>query len=194
MSISSTLSSESSGLSEARQRVTKSAKAFAEFLVLLVRFLDVVAQGLGEIGNAAFELIHGAVEFALVGFVVGEEAVEEIGDFHGFAEGEFAGFGAVLKENGDLRVLKDGVAGGVTGLEFLLDFGGEVVGSVLGFPPAAGETEFVADGAVGNDAFAAGVGGELGNQLFALIRVHSRPICFKPGAGSPSASCGCAAY
>jgi len=31
---------------------------------------SVVAQGLGEIGDAAFELFHGALKLALVGFVV----------------------------------------------------------------------------------------------------------------------------
>jgi len=63
-----------------------------------------------------------------------------------------------------LGVLKNSIAGGVAGLELLLDLGGEVVGGVLGLPPAAGETEFVADGAVGDDALAAGVGGELGDE------------------------------
>ena len=34
----------------------------------------------------------------------------------------------------------------------------------MGLPPAAGETEFVANGAGGNDPLAAGVGGEFGNE------------------------------
>ena len=82
----------------------------------------------------------------------------------GSAKGEFAGFGAVLKEDGGLGVLKNSVAGGVAGFELLLDFGGEVVGGVFSLPPAAGEAEFVADGAVGDDALAAGVGGEFGDE------------------------------
>lgn len=133
--------------------------------VLLVGFVDVFAQGLGEVGNAAFELVHGALEFALVGVVVGEEAVEEVGEVRGVAEGEFAGFGAVLIENRGAGVFEDGVAGGVAGFELFADFGGEVVGGVFGLPPAAGEAEFVADGAVGNDAFAAGVSGEFGDEI-----------------------------
>ncbi len=123
-----------------------------------------VAEGLREIGNAAFELVQGALEFALVGFVVGEDIVEEGCNLDRFGEGEFTGFGTVLIENDDLRVFKDDVAGGVAGFELLLDFGGEVIGSVLGFPPAAGEPEFVADGAVGNDALPAGMGGEFGDE------------------------------
>src|ERR1039458_5514443 len=80
------------------------------------------------------------------------------------AESEFAGFAAVLIEDGGLGVLKDGIAGGVSGFEFLLDFGGELVGGILGLPPAAGEAELVADGAIGDDALAAGEGGEFGHQ------------------------------
>jgi len=79
-------------------------------------------------------------------------------------EGEFTAFGAVLKQDCGLGVLKNSVAGGVAGLELLLDLGGEVVGGVFGFPPAAGETEFVADGAVGHNALAAGVSGEFGHE------------------------------
>jgi hypothetical protein len=65
---------------------------------------------------------------------------------------------------GDFGVLKNGVTGGVSGFEFLLDFGGELIGSVLGLPPAAGEAELVADGAIGHDTLAAGVSGELRDQ------------------------------
>src|ERR1035437_3636697 len=70
-------------------------------------------------GNAALELVHGAVELTLIAFVVGEEAVYQIRYLQGFAEGEFAGFAAVLIEDGGLGVLKDGIAGGVSGFEFL---------------------------------------------------------------------------
>ena len=147
-------------MSDARQTVMKTAKAS----VLFVRILDVLAEGLGEIGNAALELVHGAVELTLIGFVVGEEAVHEIRYLQGFGEREFAGFAAVLIEDGDLGVLKNRIAGGVSGFEFLLNFGGEFVGGVLGLPPAAGEAELVADGAIGDDALAAGVGGEFGDQ------------------------------
>ena len=35
--------------------------------------------------EAAFEFGHGALELALMGFVVGEEAVKELGDFDGLA-------------------------------------------------------------------------------------------------------------
>jgi len=123
-----------------------------------------VAQGLGEIGDAALEFVHGAVEFALVGFIVMEEAIEETGDVEGIGKGKLAGFGAVLEQDGGLGVLENSVAGGVASFELLLDFGGQVVGSVLGLPPAAGESEFIADGAVGDDALAAGVGGELRDE------------------------------
>ncbi len=133
--------------------------------VCFVGFVDVFAEGLGEVGNAAFELVHGAFKFALVGVVVGEEAVEEVGEVGGVAKGEFAGFGAVLIENGGAGVFEYSVAGGVAGFEFAADFGGEVVGGVFRLPPAAGEAEFVADGAVGNDAFASGVGGEFGDEI-----------------------------
>ena len=34
----------------------------------------------------------------------------------------------------------------------------------LGLPPAAGETEFVANGAIGNDTLAAGMSGEFGDE------------------------------
>jgi hypothetical protein len=42
-----------------------------------MRFFNVLAQGTGEIGNAALELVHGAMEFALVGFVVRKKCIEE---------------------------------------------------------------------------------------------------------------------
>lgn len=35
--------------------------------------------------------VHGALEFTLVGFVVGEEVVEGVGDLEGLVEIEFAG-------------------------------------------------------------------------------------------------------
>jgi hypothetical protein len=87
----------------------------------------------------------------------------------GFAEGEFAGFAAVLIEDGDFGVFKNGVTGGVSGFEFLLDFGSELIGSVLGLPPAAGQAELVADGAVGDDALAAGVSRKLRYQSPAAL-------------------------
>ena len=103
------------------------------------------------------------MEFTLVAFVVGEEAVHEIRYLQGFAEREFAGFAAVLIEDGDLSVFEDGVTSGVSGFEFLLNLGGELVVGVLSLPPAAGEAELVADGAIRNDALAAGVSGEFGD-------------------------------
>ncbi len=135
-----------------------------EVPVLFVGFVDVIAQGLRKVGNAALEFLHGALELALVGFVVGEEAIEESGDFDRFGQCEFAGLGAVLVENGGLRILKNGVAGGVAGPELFLNFGGEIVGGVFGLPPSAGETEFVANGAVRDDALAAGVSGEFRDE------------------------------
>jgi hypothetical protein len=54
------------------------------------------------------------VEFALVGFGVGEEAVEEVGYVDGLDENELAGFGSILEEDGALGVLKDGLAGRVS--------------------------------------------------------------------------------
>jgi hypothetical protein len=101
------------------------------------------------------------VELTLIAFVVGEEAVHQGRYLQGFAEREFAGFAAVLIEDGDFSVLKNGVTGGGSGFEFLLDFGGELIGSVLCLPPAAGEAELVADGAIGHDTLAPGVSGEL---------------------------------
>jgi hypothetical protein len=112
----------------------------------------------------SFELVHGAVELTLVGFAVGEEAIDKLRDLQWLAVGEFAGFAAVLIQDGGFGVLEDGIAGGVSGLDLLLDFGGEAVGSVLGLSPAAGQAELVADGAVGDDALAAGIGRKLRHQ------------------------------
>ncbi len=78
-------------------------------------FVDVGVEGLGEVGDAVFEFLHGAAEFAFVGFGVGEEAVKELGYVDGFDESELAGFGSVLEEDGVLRVFEDGIAGGVAG-------------------------------------------------------------------------------
>jgi hypothetical protein len=73
----------------------------------------VFAQRLGQVGDAAFEFRHGAFELALVGFVVGEEAVQKTGDLYGLVESELAGLTPVLVEDGDARIFEDGVAGGV---------------------------------------------------------------------------------
>jgi hypothetical protein len=59
-------------------------EGFAEGFVLFVGFVDVGVEGLGEVGDAVFEFLHGAAEFAFVGFVVGEETVEEIGYLNRF--------------------------------------------------------------------------------------------------------------
>jgi len=133
----------------------ESGEGMFEAGVLLVRFRDVLMERLGEIGNAALELVHGAVEFALVGFVVREEAVEEIGNFDWFAKGELAGFAAILVEHGSAGIFEDGVAVGISGFQLLANLGGEIIRSILGLPPAAGEAKLVTHGAVGNDTTAA---------------------------------------
>jgi hypothetical protein len=63
------------------------------------------------------------------------------------------------RDAGEFALEVGGVAFAVFGVELLLDFCREVVGGVLGFPPSAGEPVFVLEGAVGDDAFAARVGG-----------------------------------
>ncbi len=147
----------------------KCGESFAELPVLLVRFVDVVAERLRQVRNAQLELVHGALELTLIGFIVGEEAVHQLRYLQWLAERVFASFAAVLVEDGGLRVLEDGVAGRVAGLDLLLNFGGEFVGGVLGFPPAARQAEFVAHGAVGDHALAAGVSRKLRNQRPAAL-------------------------
>ena len=55
----------------------------------------------------------------------------------------------VLEQNSGEGVFEDDVVAGVAAVELGLDFGVEVVVTVLGLPVAAGHAEGVADGAVG---------------------------------------------
>ena len=55
---------------------------------------------------------------------------------------------AVLPEDGAFGSLEEDVVARVAGGEFALDFGGQVVVDVLGFPVAVGEAEVVDEGAV----------------------------------------------
>ncbi len=84
--------------------------------------------------------------------------------WRGSRKAKLARFATVLIENSRLRVLEDRVPGWVSGLELLLDLRRQLVGSVLGLPPAARQPEFVANGAIGNDALAAGISGKLRYQ------------------------------
>ncbi len=63
-----------------------------------------------------------------------------------------------------MRILEYRVARRVAGLEFFLNLDGQIIGSILRFPPASREPELVANGTVWNDAFAAGMRGEFGNK------------------------------
>ena len=160
----------------------KSGEGFFELPVLLVRFVDVLAERLRQVRNPALELIHGALELTLVAFIVREEAVHELRDFDGFVEREFAGFAAVLIKHGSLRILKNSVAGGISGLELLLDFRGQVVRCIFRFPPAARQFELVAHSAIGHHPLASGIGGKLRHQRPAALfrrliqQVLERPL------------------
>ncbi len=74
----------------------KCAKRLVEFPVLRVRFRDVLPQRLSKIGNAALELVHGALKFALIRFVVREESIEKRRNLQRLAEGEFVRLAPVL--------------------------------------------------------------------------------------------------
>jgi len=63
-----------------------------------------------------------------------------------------------------LGVFEDGVGEGVLFLDFLLDFGIEVVGGVFGFPEAAAVVELVAEGGVGADGVGIDLDGLLGDE------------------------------
>jgi hypothetical protein len=123
--------------------------------ILFVRFGDVLMKRLCEVGNAAFELIHGTMELALIGFVVGEEPIEEIREFDRFAKGVLACLGAVLVKNRRARILENRVAGWIAGLQLLLYFGREPIGGILGLPPSTRQAELVAHSPIGHDALAA---------------------------------------
>jgi hypothetical protein len=89
-----------------------------------VGFFDVLPQRLRQVRNPALELVHGAVELALVGFVVREETIQQGRYFQRLAQSEFAGFAPILIEDGDLRVLEDCIPRRISSLELLLDFRG----------------------------------------------------------------------
>jgi hypothetical protein len=93
---------------------------------------------------------------------VREETIQQGRYFQRLAQSEFAGFAAILIEDGGLRVLEDRIPRRISGLELFLDFQGEVVGCVLGLPPPSGQSELVADSPIGHDSLAARVGRKLG--------------------------------
>jgi hypothetical protein len=60
------------------------------------------------------------MELALIGFVVGEESVEEIGDVDRFAKRILACLGTVLLKNNCACILENRVAVRIAGLQLLL--------------------------------------------------------------------------
>ena len=114
-------------------------------------------EGEGDVGDAVFEFGDGVVETLDFGFGVGEEEVEEVGQFPGVVEVDAEDFAALLEEDGGAGVFEDGVGEGVFLLDFLGDFGIEVGGGIFGFPEAAAVVELVAESGVGDD----GVGVDL---------------------------------
>ncbi len=82
---------------------------------MLVSFGNMFAQRLGQVRDAALELLHGALEFALVGLIMRKEPVQQFRDVRRLAEGEFASFAAILIQNRYAGILKDRVARRVSG-------------------------------------------------------------------------------
>src|SRR5450755_465204 len=88
-----------------------------EFAVLLVCFGNVLTQRLRQVRNPTLEFLHGALELAFVGFVMGKEPIEEIGHLYRFVKRELSRFAAILVEDRDLRILKDGISCRIPGLQ-----------------------------------------------------------------------------
>lgn len=123
-----------------------------------------LAQRLRKIGNVPLELVHGALELALVGFIVREKPVQQRRNRHRLAQRKFACLRAVLVKHSDLRIFENRIARRIPGLEFLLDLRAQLVGGVLRLPPAARQPELVAHRSIGHHALAAGVSGKLRHQ------------------------------
>jgi hypothetical protein len=134
-------------LEEGRERRLKTGVAG-------VRLLDLFGEAAGKLGDSRAEFADGGFEIADGGFGVGVELEEQVGELAGVGEVDFDNGRAVLIEDGAVGVLEDGVGERIAAADLALDFAGEVVARVLGFPVAAGERVGVANGAVGTDLLA----------------------------------------
>ena len=119
----------------------------------------------------ARQIVHGVLEVLDVRLGVCVELVDQVGQLLRVGELDPHNHGLVLKEHGLARVFEDRVREWIAWLALFGNLGVEIVAGVLGFPVAARQAVRVAHGAVGNDALAAGLGGQLG---------HERPVV-RPG-------------
>ncbi len=107
-----------------------------EFLVALVRLLDLPTRLFASSGNALLEFLHRVMKILDLRLMVREELVQEIGDLLLIGQVEFVFGVAGLIQDRAFGVLEDRVAQRV----LFLDLGGnafvEIVINVLGFPIA----------------------------------------------------------
>jgi len=93
-----------------------------------------------------------------LGFGVGVEVVEQVGELLPVGQVEAVALLAALEEDGTAGVLEDGVDQWIALGDFLGDLGVDVVADVFGFPEASA-VENVAEDAIGEDVlFADGQG------------------------------------
>ena len=116
-----------------------------------MRLLDLFGEAASKLGDAGAEFGDGGFEITDGGFGVGVELEEEVGELAGVGEIGFGYGRAVLIEDGARGVLENRVGERIAAANLAVDFAGEVVAGVLGFPVAAREGVRVANGAVGAD-------------------------------------------
>ena len=124
-----------------------------------------LAQAFEDGGQVGLELLAGLAELLDFGQVIVQEAADQAVQFARAGHVHAHGLGAVLEEDGGLRVLKEDVVAGVAAIELGLDFGVEIVVGVLGLPVAAGHAQGILDGAVGPVPCSGRPGAEAGVQL-----------------------------
>ena len=145
--------------------VEKAGERGRENTVVLPFLLDQFGQPLADVGHPVLELGDGLLPGGVLLRAVGKEGVEGFDELGGVGEVVVEDHAPVLPQNRPFRRLEEDVVARVAGGEFALDFGGQVVVDIFGFPVAVREAEVVDEGAVDDDALAAaGVDGVLGHE------------------------------
>ena len=145
--------------------VEKAGERGRENTVVLPFLLDQFGQPLADVGHPVLELGDGLLPGGVLLRAVGKEGVEGFDELGGVGEVVVEDHAPVLPQNRSFGGLEEDVVARVAGGEFALDFGGQVVVDVFGFPVAVREAEVVDEGAVDDDALAAaGVDGVFGHE------------------------------
>ena len=139
-------------------------KCRTEGRIVVVRGLDDLLEAPAEVRDAVLEFGDRFFERLDFRLDMAVELIDDVTELFRVGEVNAHDLSLVLVEDRLACVLENDVRRGVAALDFLADFGFEVVAGVFSFPVAPRHIEAVADGAVGDDGASTGFGAQFADQ------------------------------